>query len=221
MKSVLDGVLKTTEYKIKLAIKSIAGGIPKGTELLEAHLRRKGLDEDKAMKVIEEHVANGKEEEGIEKAAETASTTFLKDDKGFYIVPSNIKALCKEAAVALGTNTLKENRGIKHQTQVALWISEEKIYFMKDGKHVAEPSYQYEKAIHVMSAQGPRDTLIRTDVLTDVTVEFTLCVVDAPSIKISENIIKQWFKLAENGVKLGAHRPLDFGNFVVVGFDKS
>ncbi len=148
--SVVASAVEWNQFHVKLWIESIGGGIPKNPELLDAHLRRKGLDEDKAKLVVDEAVLNQTPDEGIEEAKNLSWTTFLKDETGFYIPPCNIKAMLRDAFITLGT--FVTNRGSKHQYQTALWVRPDKLYFMRDGKPITETHYR-EKAIHVMTAR--------------------------------------------------------------------
>lgn len=52
-----------------------------------------------------------------------------------------------------------------------LFVEGDKLYLMRDGKHLATPDRTEEKAIHVMTAQGPRTALKRVDIM-DPGVQF-------------------------------------------------
>jgi hypothetical protein len=75
-----------------------------------------------------------------------------------------------------------------------------------------EPDDTLEKAIHVMTAQGPRDALKRTDICRKVEVHCTLKVLRARPMIFSHEVLDQiLFYGQENG--LGADRSQGFGCF--------
>lgn len=218
-KSVVADALAKKVFAVELWIENIAGGVPASPDLLKAHLERKGLGKDKVKEVVAEAAKNGKPEAGIAKAEKISWTTFLKDEKGFYLIPSQFKAMLRDGMVALGLRAAKGKRGMKHQWQSAAWIDPNKIYMLKDGKHVTEAEYR-EKPLHVMGPQGPRDCLCRYDVLEGVTVAFTITIVDDEITKLTSEDLKRLFALGENGCKIGAHKPLDVGRFITTKFEE-
>lgn len=110
-------------------------------------------------------------------------TTFKHDDKGVFIEGRQLKAAFKESANILRDLLIKtETKGAKGEAKgdakgeaktngrsrfvnlksklaERLYVEGEKVYLTRDGKPIEKPDGSEQKAIHVITAQGPRSAL--------------------------------------------------------------
>ena len=222
-------------YEAKIAIRNrIVGGIPMAPKLIEGWLAASMPDvaAEERKKLAEATAAELPEI--TEEAAGAMWTTFKRNDDGLYIEGRQIKAAIKEASNVLrALLTADEGAGKKKKDGAAAGTKEksrytnlrsrvaERVFVVEDvvalcdgnGARIREPSGTEERAIHVMTAAGPRNALKRVDYVVAPHLSFTLRVlrdgvVDEPLLRVLFDY------MGENG--LGADRSQGNGTFQLV-----
>lgn len=166
------------EYHVRMVIPELVGGVPKHKDLLKGWINatnKEKSDEDR-QKLIEASIT---ELPDLSSEKEDKSWVgFKQDDKGLYIEGRQVKAMLKESAnivkkeVPVPKNIEKSGKGIaalKSKVADHVFVVEDKIYLGRE-----KPDLQEERPIHVMTAQGPRTSVKRSDIVKDVTIDFTV-----------------------------------------------
>jgi len=154
-----------------------------------------------------------------EEVSKGQSCGFKKNGEGLYIEGRQVKAMIKESA-----NILRPKfnmAAFKAKVAERVFVAEDKI-----SLGVKEPTGYEERPIHVMTAQGERTALKRSDYVKDATIKFTLKVLDDSILDKNkkkwtpEEYLEPIFAFAEeNG--LGADRSQEQGKFNVTQFETS
>lgn len=208
-------------YHVKLHITDLVGGVPKNAELIDGWIKatcKEANDEQRAaiVQATKETLT-----EAAEEMVDKQSIGFKSDERGLFIEGRHVKAMLKECGNII--KDLVEGFGKKGDSQKGisnfkskvaeqLFVEEERIYLGKQ-----KPDEIEERPIHVMTAQGPRNSLKRVEIVRDVDVGFTLC-------RRKGNIVPEKAMLAildyaqTNG--LGADRSQGRGKFRVVSVEK-
>lgn len=221
-KSILDSSSLYDRYRVAIAIRErIDGGTPKDPKLIEAWVKaRTGHDDAETQKQIEEHMPDVTA--ASDEVAEGMWTTFKRNKIGIYVETRQVKAMLRECAVVLGIT--KKKRGsrqiIQHGFEVRGRDGGSKIYLEgRDGEDLE--IFDEEKAIHVMTAQGPRSAIKRTDYATNAVLEFEIWVLTTKTQEtrhLGAKDIETMLSLAqEDG--LGANRSQGSGKFDVTRFE--
>ena len=209
-------------YMVRIRIRErIDGGVPKDPKLIEAWVKAStGFDDEITKKQVEEHLSELEETvaltEAIEATAERMWRGFKRDENGPYVEARQVKALLRESATLLRVTVKKRGskQVIQHGFEVKGPLVESRIYLEK-GKEGTE-----ERPIHVMTAQGPRSALTRTDFLERCEAQFEVWILKtAPqeTRHIGEGDLVELLRHAqENG--LGANRSQGSGKFDVIEF---
>ncbi|MHC4617158.1 MAG: hypothetical protein ACYTEQ_05325 [Planctomycetota bacterium] len=248
----LKGVLKDSAfdsrdlyriYRVTIRMREhLRGGVPKNPELIRSWITSgTGHSDEKT----EEQIAEV--EAAVEAAAEKSWCGFMGDSNGLFIQSRQIKAMMKECASILNMFGA-QHRGTKNVFQHAFEIKpvgdhrSNRIYMMKlppddldpdvddgsgpdlhdDDEGWGEPDGTDEKPIHVVTRQGPRTAIKRTDYVTRPVVAFEIWILKthpAESRHVSTEDFVKMFKLAkENG--LGAERSQGHGKFDIMSFEQ-
>jgi hypothetical protein len=211
-----------TYYRLDLIIDRLVGGIPKHPDIVRRwqEARWPASPEKKLLpgdpKTPEEAAAQtvadlGNQAMSIEEATAGIWTGFPEKDGTLVLEARLIKAMLKESAniVRNYPETYKNGKATYLRAQVA-----ERVFvapkFISLG--VTE-ALSLERPIHVMTPQGPRTALKKTDYLDDVKVSCDLKVLNDGLItkKILDIILEH---ASENG--LGTDRSQGNGTFVWV-----
>lgn len=199
-------------YRLVVKLEDIAGGLPVDPRLIDAWQQARW---DKAKvrpedpQTVEEAVANSQalvaglpEEKGW--------TTFARDHKGHLCLEGRqVKAALKEAANITKTLLPIGGKTVPLRARLAerVFVVERLIPLLPER---TEADDVLERAIHVMTAQGPRDALKRTDICKDVELVCTLKVLHDGLF--THGLLKELLGYAgQNG--LGADRSQGFGCF--------
>lgn len=213
-------------YRVSIAIRErLDGGVPKDPELIRAWVQSKtGHADDTTEAQIQAH--QGDLEAATEEIAKGSYCGFKSDALGKYVETRQIKAMLRESSTLLGIT--KKKRGskqiIQHGFEVRGYEGGTKVYLKHPQDDILEPSiYNEEKAIHVVTAQGPRSALKKTDYSgegTRLTFEiWILGTLPQETRHIGEDTLVQMLTHAqENG--FGANRSQSSGKFDVVDFEK-
>jgi len=169
-------------YRVTIDLVDIAGGTPADPKMLEGWINATNKEksaEDRAALVE----ATADELPVIAGEQEAKSwVRFKRDDRGPYIEGRCIKAALKECAniVKSAVKSRGKNgeeagtKNLKSKMAECVFVAEEKIYITdKGGNPISGDVPTEERPAHVMTAQGPRTSIKRTDVLRDVRIQFT------------------------------------------------
>lgn len=190
-------------YAVTLTIKNrLVGGIPTNQDLIKGWIAANMPAVDEAEREKLALKTASELPQATEDKAEGMWTTFKKDLEGIYLEDRNVKAMFKECANILREKLIKDEKAEKNakakaagdkpeketksrytnlKSKIAerLFIEEGKIRFTKKGKPVLAVDGNEERAIHVMTAQGPRTALKRCDFVEGpVDLSFTIRLLD-------------------------------------------
>jgi hypothetical protein len=176
------------EYRVKLYLKDVAGGTPMDKDLIAGWINAMNKDksEEERKRLIDATIEDLPDVSGEKEAKSWVG--FKVDKNGhLYIEGRCVKAMLKEAAniikdiVPNGGRQTGKNKGkdtgitaFKSKVADRVFVVEEKVYFTRNGERIKEADEKEERPVHVMTPQGPRSSLKRTDLLRDVEVEFTI-----------------------------------------------
>jgi hypothetical protein len=153
---------ETKKFTIKLT-SPMLGTVPKNKDVYKSYIagKAKDLTDD----IIDQEI------ETIEEVEEKGWTGFHSDENGLFLYDYMIRGFLKSA-----TETLIANKAIKKIVAYKKWydrlvfVSPRKIYL-----GVEEPDIMVERPLRVMTAQGPRVSLARSDgILEDRTFSFEI-----------------------------------------------
>lgn len=207
---------KTEEKKKKYSIVSahfdvtitlledLLGTIPKNKELYDKFIKSKKPETDGA------EVEDG--DKYIEDLEEAGWTGFYSDkEKGLFVFDYYIKGFVKNAG-----NVLKKQFAIsalKSKITEFLFINPRKVYL-----GLFEPDDVLERSIRVMTMQGPRVALIRSDVVNaGREISFQLELLKHPEVTIE--VVRELFEYGPRQ-GLGQWRSGGYGRFEVKSFEE-
>jgi hypothetical protein len=207
-----------TRQVVTLQVRNrLIGGVPSDPKLIEGWVKANMPDatEEERAKLAAKTLA-----ELPEVVAEKSAgmhTTFKRDNVGLYIEGRQLKALFKEASNILRETLLKdakkrenkvdEKRFTNLRSKVAerLFVEDDRIYMYRQGVVLVKPDGSEERAIHVMTAQGPRTALKKVDFVVKPELSFYVRYLEADGI-VDEELIRTL---------------LDFGGWNGLGADRS
>lgn len=167
-----------TRIGITLSIKNrVVGGVPTDPKLISGWLSANMPDVDAAEREKLATATLAQLPALTEEKAEGMWTTFKRDASGLYIEGRQVKAMFKESANILrdmltkadkktkgeGDSSKSKYTNLKAKLAERLFVEDDKIFFKRDKKNILAPDGNEERAIHVMTAQGPRTALKRVD----------------------------------------------------------
>ncbi len=205
-----------SRYRVRLHIDHLVGGIPRDPTIIASWLAGRGV------KTNVEAVAKA-EAEDIMAAQERSWKGFKQDSVGVYIEDRNIKGLLKQAARALEMSKKKVDKehvyipAVLKKVSDNLLVEPRKIYPTRNLKKFQSPDGSEERAVHAMTAQGPRTGLKRSDYLDDVELEFFL----SPShADLTQRVLHSLVEYASFYLGIGSDVSQGDGKFQLVAFDK-
>jgi len=165
-----------TRYGITFSIKNrIVGGIPTNEKLIEGWVKANMPDAaaEEREKIAQSTVADLPDL--TEERAGMMWTTFKRDESGIFIEGRQVKSMFKESANILRDLLVKADKkakgdsgksrftNLRSKLAERLFVEEDKIYLLRDNKRIEKPDGDEERAIHVVTAMGPRTALKRYD----------------------------------------------------------
>lgn len=171
-------------YKVKASIRErIVANFPDNVEALKyvvlREQRKEGLTDNEASKLrseLEENLHETIENGEIETVGKMV---FLRDEKGIYLTPRNIKGWLKETLKTL------QVRGYREAVNHGVFITPNKIYLMRNGEVIKEPDGEIVRPIQVLGIRGPRSGVKVADVINaPCEFEFELKIVDTVAKKV-------------------------------------
>jgi len=180
------------------------GGIPRTEKLIDQYVEGKFGTEnlDLAEKV--------KGEMDLIEETERVWSGFLTDENGLYLRDFHIKAMLKQCGQLLGIYTKK--RGSKNIVKEGTFIKPVKIYLGRE-----KPDGSEDICGHVMTMQGKRSILKRSDFVAQAEVHFEIWSLDVN--KVAGEDFKQMLELGQE-VGMGSNRFMESGKFDVTRFEE-
>lgn len=217
---LLDNTNLYDRYAVEITIlERFDGGVPKDPKLIHSWVAAKtGYDDEQTKKLVEQHMPDiDATTEGI---AEAMWTGFKIDEKGHYIETRQLKAMLRETAVVLGIT--KKKRGsrqiVQHGFEVRGFEGKSKVYIEADASTIQNE----ERPIHVMTPQGPRTAIKRTDFFVEgAKLRFEIWVLATSASEtrhLGQADIENMLRLAQNN-GIGANRSQQSGKFEVTAFE--
>ncbi len=121
---------------------------------------------------------------------------FLKDEKGLYLTPRNVKGWLKEILKTLGV------RGYREAVNHGVFVHPDRIYLRRNGEVLKKADGEVVIPIQVIGPRGPRSSVKVSEVVNKPChFEFTLKIVDRISRGLLTKEVMQ--KVAELGGEVG------------------
>lgn len=162
-------------YRLTLT-EPILGSSPKNKDVYRSFIAAKAAEAAVTMApalVVETEV------ESVQEVEERGWTGFLEDADGIYLLDYVIRGYLKSAARVLSLKISGKRKG-----EVALGASvidnfvfvwPRKIRLVRDGAPIRGPEDVLERPLRAMTAQGPRVTVMRSDLVReDATIDVTI-----------------------------------------------
>ncbi len=200
-------------YTVRLHVERLVGGIPKNPALIQGWLKGRGITGGVEIETMAKEEAAKLGASAIEEAAWKG---FYQDAESLFIEPRNIRGLLKQSARAIpdgGTKTIKA--ALKKLTD-NLAISPSRIRPTRNGTVFTAPDGSEERAVHVMTPQGPRTALKRSDYVMHADLDFSLTP-SHPDLK--EAWLRDLLEYAAEFLGVGSDVSQDEGKFRVVSWD--
>jgi len=197
---------RVTDVRIKL-LEHLLGTVPKDKEIFKTYIGT-------LKPSVEGEEEN--EEDNIKGIEERGWTGFMKDDeKGLFIYNYLVKGFLKEAG-----NVLKDQlklKALRSKIDKVVFINPRKIFFGK-----MDPDGVLERSLRVMTPQGPRVTLVRSDYIKEGTeISFDISILDNKVVnkkeEIDEELISDLFEYG-HFCGLGQFRNGSYGSFQLMEF---
>jgi hypothetical protein len=161
----------------------LCGSVPQNPDLIEPWLR------SRAPKNVPAAVAAGQAPTIDDLADEVESTLpdqdeldaekvrlitlgFQKNGQGLFVRGGTVRAHIKDCAGQIATSIGFKN--LRSHVANSCYIVENQILILRDGKPVQEHDGEFEQPVHVMTRQGPRNSLKRIRFLEGVGLVYTL-----------------------------------------------
>lgn len=185
----------------------ILGALPKNPNIYKDWVESKKPEEQKEAEAKNVPVDETKTDDQLK-----GWTGFLQDEDGIYVYDYVCKGFFKYAGGIMAEEL--KTKQLKSKIIKNLFILPRKLHFTKDGKTFDKPAGYIERGLQVMVPTGPRNTLMRSDVLPKGT-QLTFTVAYRKSSPITGKIVDG---LLEYGAFCGLcqWRTGGYGKFKVV-----
>ena len=188
--------MKKREYKIQLETEML-GTVAMDPEIYKSYIESK-KPEDKS---------NEDESDTVMKIEEKGWTGFHKDEQGLFIYEYMVKGFLKAAGNVL--KDIMKIKALRSKIDDFVFIQPRRIYLGQN-----EPDGILERPIRVMTMQGPRVSLIRSDYVKAGTV-ITFQITMVPHKEITWEVLGGLLKHGEL-MGLGQFRNGGYGRFKVI-----
>lgn len=204
--------MKMQKYNIEIElVQDQLGTVPKDREVYVKYVANnipKEKAEEEALGIPE---AETPEDKG------PGWTIFMSDEKGIYILNHIIVGFLRDAG-----NSLKEQLGIKQvksKMESCVFVTPRKIRFERDGQIIQEPDAIFERPLRGMTMQGPRVTLVKSDVVkVGAHLKFQITLLDHK--EITADVLREVLSFGQfRG--LGQFRNGGYGQFEVISFEEA
>lgn len=169
-------------YQLTLRVDKLVGGIPKHPTIIrrwqEAHLSGKAGEPTADDATNATLNLLGTQAMDPEEVVQGIWTGFVTMPSGSLALENrNVKAMLKESANIVKALPEAHVRGkaipLRARLAERVFVAPRLIQIMKNGEGITEPQ-SVERPIHVMTMQGPRTALKRTDFVEDVELRCNL-----------------------------------------------
>lgn len=203
------------EYRLRLSFTGgVMGGIPKHPDIIQSWLEARAAS-GTALAKIENPTPLADLAEQVAAEVHAAAVQenkvwcgFKSDDLGLYVDGFHLKSHLKDCA-----NIMQASSGIRNlKAKLAdrVYVVEPRLHFAINGHHVTEPDGYWEHPVHVMTMQGPRSALKRSDYVEKSVITATLRVLGDGVI--SEELLRSVLEYGSiHG--FGAERGLGNGRY--------
>lgn len=208
-----------TEIPITLSLaEKILGGIPKHPALLDSWLASRAKPPVNGEPLSQEAWTEERAAEMrdlIEPTEDKSWCSFLRDADGIFLTQIQILAFLRDMASTLGY--LKTVRGLRQTLQHTMAIEPARVRLTRHDQIIANPDGFDEHAVHVMTPQGPRTSIVRSDyVEAPAEIRFNLLVATKREPKLTEEQVRELFEIGGRTNGLGARRSQGFGRFAAL-----
>lgn len=150
--------LESRKYVLTL-VEPLLGTVPKDKEIYKTFILNKAVE-----KGIE---TNGEEEVAtVEELGEKGYTGFHTTDTGLilfdYMIKGNIKA---NLGILIGAGTIKKITAYKTAVDNMVFVHPRQVPLIRGGLQIKEPEGVLERPLRVMTMQGPRVSLTKSDIV--------------------------------------------------------
>ncbi len=196
--------MEKTVMKVEIELlEDQLGTVPKNRDVYTKYI---------ATKVIPEVAAE--EAQNIVEDDTSGWTTFMEDEDGLFIYNYMILGFLRDAG-----NNLKDQlkiKNLKSKLENFIFVTPRKIRFVRNGVNIMKCDSVFERPLRAMTAQGPRVTLAKSDVVhAGAKLSFDITLVNHK--EITSDTIKEILNFGElKG--LGQFRNGSFGQFKVNSF---
>jgi len=160
----MSEVYKVYEVKCKIR-RRIVANFPEDPEALK-WVAKKEAREEKMSKEQEEALKqellalHAETMEAMEEEAPTSQRNiFLRDEKGIYMTPRQIKGWLKEIFRMIGV------RGYREMINHGVFVEPDKIYFMRNGSVIKKADGEVVNPITVITPKGQRSSVKVSEVI--------------------------------------------------------
>jgi len=208
-------------YRVAARIKNIVGGKPATEDMIEKWVNAtcKAKTAEERAKIRDAHV--GTLPDMAEEKADAQTVVFARLPNGELAIEGRqIKAMLKESAniikdiVPGGKDGEAGQKALKSKVADQVFVVEEHVPL-----GVTEPTRREQRPIHVMTAQGPRTSIKRSEIVEGAEIQFTVKRRSGPGLGVSEKALLGILDYAQT-VGLGADRSQGFGQFEIVSVEK-
>ena len=213
-------------YRVRMSFEKLSGGTPAAPDLIASWInstnKERSAEERKAL--VDATIAELPELSGEKE--EKSWVRFKRDDDGAYIEGRCLKAALKESANVVktlvkvrGKNGEEEGaKALKSKVAECVFVEETKIPILNsDGKRVTGEIPSEDRPVHVMTRQGPRTSLKRSEVIHGARIEFSVLL--AKTGAVSENALFSAIAYLEH-LGVGADRSQGSGRSVEINVEK-
>lgn len=167
----------------------LCGSVPLSKELikpwLESRMPNTKPSGARSVEEMEEEVLAS-----IQETEERTTLGFQQDETGLFVRAGTIKAHLKDCA-----NQIKDVvklKALRSKVANKVFIEPDPVYIVRNGNKVAEIDAEFERAVHVMTAQGPRNALKRIRYVEKPTLCFTVRLLEDK--EVTEDVLRTVFE---------------------------
>jgi len=165
-----------------------------------------------ATKARDEKIDTGEEVATIpvEQREQTGWTVFHKDEKGLFFFDYKVRGFLKEASKAI---TGKGITACHSKIDKWVFVHPRRLPLVRDGEVIAKPDGVLERPIRMMTMQGPRVALKRSDFVMEGTAfESIISVLPLGQHEITEKVLCSWLDYGQFS-GFGDWRTGSYGRF--------
>lgn len=202
-------------YRVTIKLKNIVGGKPATPELIEKWVAatNKEKSSEKRAEIVNAHLETLGDV--TDEKMEKQTTVFARVNDELAIEGRQLKALLKEAANIIKSIGPDDVKNLRSKVADQVFVDEEYVLLGR-----TEPDKHLERPIHVITAQGPRTSIKRVEIVEGATINFTVKRRRGRDKQsVPETTLMAILDYAQS-IGLGADRSQGFGLFEVISVEK-